>query len=152
MQSIKRADHNIYDTSTSIKCRNGNVLARYSKGVGKYSNKWISMQWNYAAEIIPFNRFLEAQSAISKKYPLFATECISYNDRTKEIRFEYCPDFDISDTPTITATVTYDPKIKSLRYQECNLMIDHKWLYVKDDYTGFNVEEAYNKTKLEEAS
>lgn len=149
MQSIKRADHNIYDTSELIECKNGDILVRYFKGVGELKNKWISIQRNYASDIIPFSEFMEAQKALSEQYPLFDAECISYQERTKEIRFESCPDFDKSDEPIIQCCITYNPKTKKLHYQGYGRKIKHKWLYVKDDYTGFNVDKAYIRSKQE---
>ena len=149
MQLIKRADHNLYDTSELIETVTGDILVRYFKGVGELKNKWVSVQRNYASDIIPFNEFLEAQKALNEEYPLFDAECISYHERTKEIRFENCPDFDKDDEPIIKSCIIYSPKTKKLKYQGYGRKIRHKWLYVKDDYVGFNVKKSYDRSKQE---
>lgn len=150
MQSIKRADHNLYDTSKPIELPDHEVLVRYFKGVGELKSRWVSIQKNYASEIIPYDEFMEAQQALQRKYPLFQYECVSYHTRAHKIKFESCWDFDTAEEPTIKSCITYDTKTKQLHYQDADICILHKWLYVKDDYLGFNVQEAYNHSKLQE--
>lgn len=150
MQLIKRADHNLYDTVEPIVLKDGTEIARSSKGVGAVNDRWITVQKNYTSEIIPFKEFLEAQEAEQRRYPLFQFECVSYNTRTKEIMFEACPYFDTQDEPVITESVLYDPKKKCLKMLKRDHKIVNKWLLVKDDYLGFNVQEAYDRSKIQE--
>lgn len=150
MQLIKRADHSLYDTTEAIILKDGSEISRSPKGVGAVNDRWVTVQKNYTSEIIPFKEFLEAQEAEQKRYPLFQFECVSYNTCTKEIRFEACPYFDTQDEPVITESVLYDSKKKCLKMLKRNFKITHKWLLVKDDYLGFNVQEAYNRSKIQE--
>lgn len=108
------------------------------------------MQKNYSAEIIPFKEFMDAQTAVQKNYPLFQYELVSYNIKSKELRFHMCPDFDTEITPVITGTLVYSPKYKKIKYDDTTSIVEHKWRLVKDDYTGFNVQDSYNISKCEE--
>lgn len=152
MQSIKRKDFNLYNTTELIQCKDGNILVRYFKGVGKLDRHWVTVQKNYCADIIPFKEFFEAEEAVQKKYPLFQYECVSYNLRTKEIRFEACPYFDRDEEPVINSCVLYNSKQKRIKIYDYGETIKHKWMLVKDDYTGFNVQASYNRSKTQEAS
>ena len=151
MQSIKRRDHNVYNTTELIECRDGSILVRYFKGVGKLEKHWVTVQKHYSADIIPFKEFLEAQEALQRNYPLFQYECVSYNTRTKEIKFEACPYFDTEDEPVVTDYVLYNPKQKRIKIFNREIKLSHKWLLVKDDYAGFNVQNSYNRSKIQEA-
>lgn len=150
MQSIKRSSINLYNTTAPIRRKSGRLLTRYFKGVGVINKNWIMMQKNYSAEIIPFKEFMDAQTAVQKNYPLFQYELVSYNIKSKELRFHMCPDFDTEITPTITGTLIYSPKHKKIKYDDTTSTIEHKWRLVKDDYTGFNVQDSYNISKCEE--
>lgn len=149
MQLIKRADHNLYDTTTPINLAVSGKLSRYLNNVGLNIDSWITVQKNYASEIVPFNEFLEAQKVLNTRYPLFQYEIVSYNKSLKKIRFEDCPHFDNRENPEIAGYVIYDLKTKNIEFIEPNTthMLLDKWLLVKDDYTGFNVQESYERSK-----
>ena len=66
---------------------------------------------------------------------------IRYNRLTKELCLINCPNFDTENEPTIKFVwnVTKDVLTK---YDNNNPMIyHHKWMFVKDDYKGFDVED-----------
>lgn len=149
MQLIKRADKDLYNTKDPILLGDGTTFARYNDKVGLNVDSWVTVQKNYASEIIPFKEFMEAQEALNKSYPLFQYECVSCSKSLKKIRFENCPHFDDSDYPEIINYVAYDFKDKDIEFVETNTtqMLLHKWLLVKDDYTGFNVQESYERSK-----
>lgn len=150
MLSIKRNSTDLYNTVAPIRRKSGRLLTRYFKGVGALSHNWILLQRNYSAEIIPFKEFREALEAVQKNYPLFQYELVSYNVKSRELRFHMCPEFDTERTPTITGTLIYNPKRKKIKYDDTTSIVNHKWRLVKDDYTGFNVQDAYNLSKREE--
>jgi hypothetical protein len=149
MPSIKRADHDLYNTKEPIVFANGSKLSRYNDNVGLNIDSWVTVQRNYTSDIIPFNEFIEAQKALDKSYPLFPFECVSYSKSMQKIKFENCPYFDAHELPDIVSYVIYDLKTKDIEFVnlETTQMIQSKWLLVKDDYTGFNVQEAYEKSR-----
>lgn len=149
MQSIKRADHNLYDTTTPINLAVSGKLSRYQNNVGLNVDSWVTVQKNYASEIVPFKEFIEAQKVLDKNYPMFPYELVSYNKSLKKIKFEDCPHFDTQENPEIARYVIYDLKTKNIEFIELDTtqMLLDKWLLVKDDYTGFNVQESYERSK-----
>ena len=149
MQSIefKRNGKNIYNTTAPIRTASGRPLVRYFKGVGQLHKNTILLQKNYCSEVIPFLEFKSALENLQKNYPLFQYECVSYNPRTQEIQFYSCPEFDSADTPMLKQSFIHSPKRKKLKYGECLRPIYHKWMLVKDDYLGFNVQEAYELSR-----
>lgn len=149
MQLIKRADHTLYDTTEPIELADRAKLSRYQNNVGLNIDSWVTVQKNYASEIVPFKEFIEAQKVLDKNYPMFPYELVSYNKSLKKIKFEDCPHFDIRDNPEIARYVIYDLKTKNIEFIEPDTiqMLLDKWLLVKDDYTGFNVQESYERSK-----
>lgn len=150
MQSIKRADKNLYSTTEPIHLSSNETLRRYDNIIGMLEDSWVRVQKNYASDIIPFQEFVKAQSELSTHFPVFQYECVSYNIDSKEIRFENCPYFDEYPEPEIKSFVNYNPSPNSTRYEECSDKIEYKWMLVKDDYTGFDVEESYMRSKHKE--
>lgn len=149
MQLIKRADHNLYDTTAPIELADRAKLLRYQNNVGLNIDSWVIVQKNYASEIVPFKEFIEAQKVLDKNYPMFQYELVSYNKSLKKIKFEDCPHFDTRENPEIARYVIYDLKTKNIEFIEPDTtqMLLDKWLLVKDDYTGFNVQESYERSK-----
>jgi hypothetical protein len=150
MQLIKRADKDLYNTKEPLTLSDGTTISRCNNNVGLNADSWITVQKNYTSEIIPFKEFMEAQKALDTSYPVFQYELVSYNKSLKKIKFAYCPNFDTRKLPEIHSYVVYDFKDKDIEFVETEMTqaVFDKWLLVKDDYTGFNVQEAYERSRM----
>jgi hypothetical protein len=76
---------------------------------------------------------------------------IRYDRLTESIAFQYSPDFDTADEPTLawTVTVKSDGTVSRSEGSVNNPQIwHHKWMWVGDDYTGFDVEASKERSRL----
>ena len=109
-----------------LKTLKGSVIKRSSKyGVGKEIGGQIYFHKNYVDDICP-NLYELAKDILEEEYPDFKYNCLMYDKKKPDtLRFDEAPDFDSAREP----------------------MPGHKWLWVKDDYKGFDVEESYEWSK-----
>ena len=63
------------------------------------------------------------------------------------IRFDEAPDFDTATEPKVGKTWSYTAKGGMKKGKASNSIWHHKWMWVGEDYTGFNVDESYNWSK-----
>lgn len=71
----------------------------------------------------------------------FEYQVVKYDARIGNISFVASPDFDTADEPIVGEIITVKPDgIVKRRKQSANPEIyHHKWLFVRDDYCGFDV-------------
>jgi hypothetical protein len=67
---------------------------------------------------------------------------VKLDTRTGSVSFIACPDFDTAEEPTVGAvmTVRHDGTTRSRSQLADPHIYHHKWLFVDDDYAGFDVE------------
>jgi len=139
-----RVDQNLKNIASSK--LHANAERNKKTGVGKRMGSQIFIEKSYADKVsksIP-----PIMTKLKTKYPNFEFKVIRYNTKTGEIRFIEAPDFDTSPEPIVGKGITYNPVTKE--FKESNLgsstVYHHKWLFVDDNYTGFDVSEAMNRT------
>lgn len=68
--------------------------------------------------------------------------------KENEVSFIYSPDWDIENEPSVgdSICVKKDNSIKKIKGS--NLIYHHKWLFVADDYNGFDVEKSKERSEL----
>lgn len=73
---------------------------------------------------------------------------VKLNQRTGAVSFIQCDDFDTAPEPTVGDIVTVDAKGNSRhRSQPSDPEIyHHKWLFVADDYAGFDVQQSKQRS------
>lgn len=114
-------------------------------GVGKEIGGKVYVHKNYANRIINQNDLNKAISLLPKE---FKYNCIMV-DRNKPyvIRFDEAPDFDTAREPVVGDFVEIDFNEFLIREGHSNFIWHHKWMWVDDDYDGFDVEELYQWSK-----
>lgn len=145
----------------------GTTIKRYGwtqknpDGVGKqlsYSNKkrgesgsQVYLHKEYAYDVVPKAIYDSAVTMLKDKYPDFEWNTIMYlhtNERDV-VRFDEAPDFDTAREPIpgdqISVNVTDGSVSDIVNSQQ---IWHHKWLWVKNDYDGFDVSESWNWSKL----
>lgn len=130
----------------TLKTYKGSPIKRSKYGVGKEIGGDIYFHKDYAEEIIPEGDLMHARMALNRYWPKFAYNCMRYNPSTGAISFQEAPDFDTAREPIVGDYVTVFPD-KPGKKGHSNYIWHHKWLWVKNDYPGFDVAESWNWSK-----
>jgi hypothetical protein len=127
----------------SHKTRRGSVIKRHKDVVGKQVGKQLYVHKNYAAEVVPNDILKKAIAILAKKLPNFQYNCIMWDAARPIIRFDQAPDFDTAREPHVGDFVVVDPRNPDFVSQgHSNSIWHHKWLWVMDDYRGFDVAQS----------
>ena len=135
-------------TGTSQRRFGGTKAKAYSDGVGKEVSGTLYFHKDYANKVIKDpGALLKAQLALQQYAPNFEYNCMTYTPKTGAIRFDEAPDFDTAREPIPGRQITVDADGKVVRDKTNNQIWHHKWQWVQNDYTGFDVEESWNWSK-----
>jgi len=126
---------------SGIKTQKGTPIKRYKNLVGKQVGPQLYVHKNYASKVIPINILQKAMTALRKLYPDFKFNSIMLDAKSGTFRFDEAPDFDTAREPHVGKYVSID-RNNTVREGKSNNIWHHKWLWVMDDYDGFNVEES----------
>lgn len=144
-------NNNQMEVGSKLKTYKGSPIQRSRKyGVGKEIGGEIYFQKDYANEIVPSDVLGDCESILYENYPSFEYNCMKYDPKRKRLAFQECPDFDTAREPVvgnwiaIELTDTGDFKITS---GHSNYIFHHKWIWVRNDYSGFDVEDSWNWSK-----
>jgi hypothetical protein len=141
-----------------LKYEGRTVLYRFRNVVGKDIGGAIYVHKNYADDAIkaiprPVNpdkrkryeffieRYKTVMENFADKVP-FKYNCMKLDYKNLDIRFDEAPDFDTAREPITGRYFTVKPDDKVVGGTTHNIW-HHKWLWVKDDYKGFDVEESH---------
>lgn len=114
-------------------------------GVGKEIGGKIYFHKNYFDRVIDADMFLKAVSELPYG---FKFNCLMI-DRKKPyvIRFDEAPDFDTEKEPHPGDFIEVDLYNRKIRRGHSDFIWHHKWMWVDDDYKGFDVEKSYQWSK-----
>lgn len=78
----------------------------------------------------------------------FDYDVVKLNLRNDSVSFIRCKDFDSADEPTVGEILTVQPSGESKRRLPPvdPEIYHHKWLFVRDDYNGFDVENSRRRS------
>jgi poly(A) polymerase len=124
-----------------IKTLKGTPIKRYKNNVGKLVGPQIYVHRKYAAEVIPNDKLKFAAEVLKNIKANFRFNSIMFNFETGEVRFDEAKDFDTAREPHVGHYVAVSPN-GTTREGDSKSIWHHKWLWVKDDYTGFDVDKA----------
>jgi len=73
---------------------------------------------------------------------------VKYAEKAETVSFIQSPNFDIASEPEVgdLITVTFGGKTTRRKRLSDPYIYHHKWLFVKDEYTGFDVEESRQRS------
>ncbi len=121
-------------------------LPKRSKyGVGKAIGGCIYVHKQYMNDVIPSD-ILEHGIKLIGKFPY---TILKYNPKTNAISFIESLDFDTSPEPAVGRAWLVKPDSimpKTINPPSDPWIYHHKWLMVKDDYKGFDVEESKQRS------
>jgi len=130
---------------TTLKTNRGSIIRRFKDRVGKKVGTSLYVHKLYANEVIPKNILQKAENILTRSNPNFAYNSIMFDPQKGIIRFDEAPDFDTASEPTVGnyITVFLNGSNTPPKKGYSDNVWHHKWLWIKDDYTGFDV----NKSK-----
>lgn len=149
------------EVGSKLKTFKGSSIQRSKKyGVGKEIGGEIYFHKSYANEIVPSDILEDAIDILQDKYPNFQYNCMKYDPKRKRIAFQECLDFDTAREPVVGDWVAVELDLDgsfNVTKGHSNYIFHHKWLFVRNDYYGFNVSDSWNWSKkwlstLEETS
>lgn len=112
-------------------------------GVGKEIGGAVYLHRNYEDTL--GNVLVSAKTKLPDD---FDYQIVKYNYRTEAVSFVQCVDFDTAPEPTVGEIVIVDAAGNIRRRQKPRdpEIYHHKWLFVGDDYDGFDVEESKRRS------
>lgn len=126
------------DTYKTLK---GSVVKRSKYGVGKQMGSQVYLHKDYVSDVIPKKVWENALKVLSDADSDFEYNCVMYDTKTGNVRFDEAPDFDESREPIVGDTITVKPD-GTVKNGHSNYIWHHKWLWVKNDYQGFDVNQS----------
>ena len=131
------------EAGSTLKTYKGSSIKRSNRyGVGKEIGGDIYFHRMYADRIVPADILENAEQALEENYPGFEHNCIRYSPKTGAVSFQESPDFDTAREPIVGDYITVFPDGR-ISTGSSKYIFHHKWLWVDNDYPGFDVEQAW---------
>lgn len=138
----------IISSTHPLKTLRGSRIFRSARyGVGKEIGGCIYVHRDYMYDVAPYDIIDRALDILYENYPDFEFNCIKYDSAKQRISFQEVPDFDTAREPKVGDYVIVDVKEHKCKFGHSDYIYHHKWLWVKDDYDGFDVDESCNWSK-----
>ena len=125
---------------------------RYKKtGVGKFIGGRVYFHKNYVSRFIHDPIFMTSYKPLLEyaQRNEFDYTIIAYDVKEGNMSFTFSPDWDTAPEPLVGSRISYDPDIQELHDRVFNpglienpFIYHHKWLFVDEDYKGFDIEES----------
>lgn len=131
-----------------IKTQKGSIIKRSSKyGVGKQIGNTIYVH-RTVEDIIPESVLENSKELLPLKF-FISYEIVKYNSKNGNITFINSPDWNESDEPVVGDSVLIKGggAVRLIKQKSSPQIYHHKWLFVKDDYSGFDVENSKNRSR-----
>jgi len=125
------------------KTLNGSPIKRSKFGVGKLIGGNLYLHKNYIRNLSD-----ELQAKIQEAADQLSGEkfnVVKVSMQTPDVTFINSPDFDIADEPTTGEWTKVSAD--NIRKGTSNMIWHHKWLWVKDDYRGFDVDRSFKRSE-----
>lgn len=118
-------------------------MRKTGKRIG--SRIYIHRQYEHNVPKDILNRAKETAGDLIKDYT-----CVRYDGKDQSVAFQFSPDFDTEDEPTVgkTVLVRADGGITITPRRSNPLIWHHKWMWVADNYQGFDVEASKARSDL----
>ena len=128
-----------------VKTAKGTVIRRSRLKVGKEIGGSVYLHSKYE-DVIPHQEALKhAKATLAAQHPDFKYNALKADKHGNRFTFFNSPDFDTAHEPTADEYVTVEGP-RSKRSKTANIW-HHKWLWVKDDYPHFNVDESHQRSQ-----
>lgn len=125
--------------TSTLRTLKNTPVNRY-QSVGKRVGFQIYVHKNYMEDVIPAFILDQALMILKRTHPKFKYNSVMYNTMTGDVRFDEAPDFDTAREPHVGDMVKVD-KHGNVTTGHSDNIWHHKWMWVKDDYQGFDIEK-----------
>ena len=119
----------------------GSKVSRSKFGVGKFIGNRYYFHKSYADKIL--SEDLQNWVKDNSSRVPFEFNCLRYSPFTNSVDFVECPDFDSAREPVVGRICRIDKKGRIKISIFYNFIYHHKWTFVLNDYSGFDVEQAW---------
>jgi hypothetical protein len=106
-------------------------------GIGKEMGSDIYLHKNYE-HTLPHDEFMFAKGKLPPDYDYTG---VKYNPKTRTFSFIKSKDFDVNPEPSVHGGITVKADGTAKAFPNAGWIWHHKWMWVADDYKGFDVEE-----------
>lgn len=129
------------------KSKSYDIPQRYAKtGVGKYIGGNLYVHKDYI-NVFP-QSYYKALSVLTKNAPEFEFDIVKFNKEKDSYSFIRSEDFNTKSEPTVGHAIQVDSlgNLTLTKKKKDPQIYHHKWNFVKEDYTGFNVEQSMERS------
>lgn len=147
LAQLKNKEYNEEQDSVGgpLKTLKGSVIKRSKFGVGKLIGGQLYFHKLYADDILSDEALMLLEEH-ENECP-FTYNCIRYDLKKGDIALVESPDFDSSREPVVGKMFTIKPDGSTQTSRFYNQIWHHKWLWVRNDYTSFDVEKSWEWSK-----
>jgi hypothetical protein len=135
---------------TVLRTQKGSPIKRSKFGVGKDIGGFLYLHKMYVS-ILPQEMqkaVLAAENAVYEKIGRhFEYNTVKVSKDHDSVTLVQSPDFDTSPEPMVGDFAMVKVSNGLVKFGNAKSIWHHKWLWVKDDYPGFDVEESINRSK-----
>ena len=140
------------EVGSKLKTYKGSSIQRSKYGVGKQMADAIYVHKNYGDRIVPQNILQKYKDVLESEFPDFQYNCLKIDNNRNRIAFQESPDFDTAREPVVgdwIAIEFLDDKFDKCKITtgHSNYIFHHKWLWVGNDYTRFDVQKSWEWSK-----
>ncbi len=129
-----------------LRTEKGSVVKRSKYGVGKAMGQAIYVHRNYEHMLPNQPQLTAAKQTLQRNHPTFKYNAVKLDPKSNRTTFFNSPDFDTAHEPVAGEYVTVDGNRS--KASKTNKIWHHKWMWVQDDYPGFNVDDSFNRSAL----
>lgn len=143
-------EYNAKQTSvgSTLKTYKGSPIKRSKFGVGKEIGGDFYVHKDYADIVIPEDKLEEAKEIVKREWlDGYAYNCLKYSPAKNTIAFQEVWGFDTEREPVVGDYIIVDLNKKTVKAGHSDYIFHHKWLWVENDYTGFDVKESWEWSK-----
>lgn len=135
----------IHDQRRVLKTQKGSSIKRSRYGVGKLIGGYLYVHRTYVKDLPEElqNKVAEAE----KHSDNFTHNIVKIGIGTPIVSLINSPDFDQSDEPVVGDYLVVNLDTGGVKRGNSRSIWHHKWLWVKDNYRGFDVDQSFNRSK-----
>jgi len=124
----------------------GTPIRRWRGLVGKDIGGLIYLHRRYARSLPDQDLLARARARLAEVAPFFDYNVIKLAAREGNVTFFHSPDFDVADEPTAGDYVVIRGD-GTFKIGHTNAIWHHRWLWVQDDYPGFDVGQSFERSR-----
>lgn len=129
----------------ALKTQKGSPIKRSKYGVGKLIGGYLYLHRNYVTNLPNDMQHKIAQA--EQSLDGFNYNVVKVGMNSNVVAFINSTDFDAAPEPTVGEFVAVDTETDETKAGDSKAIWHHKWLWVKDDYKGFDVDDSYERSE-----